>query len=96
MKLLGSYVRPEAIIPKLCYPKGNAQVLTDEENEIVRRGNASSFPQIFALRRSETLDSRSKVMLKKTSSVDNFSLPSETDFVMSSISVCVALSTTFD
>ena len=68
----------------------------------VRRDPKSiySFPQMFALRRSKTLDSRSKVTLKKTSSgfssVDNFSLPSETDFVMSSISVCVALSTTFD
>ena len=40
-----------------------------------------SFAQIFALRRSETLDSRSKVTLEKSSSgfssVDNFSLPSE-------------------
>lgn len=41
VKLLGSYARPDAIIPRLRYSTGNAQVLTDEENEIVRRSNAS-------------------------------------------------------
>lgn len=59
-----------------------------------------SFAQIFALRRSETPDSRSKVLLEKSSSgfssMDNFSLPSELDFMMSSISVHMALSTTLD
>ena len=59
-----------------------------------------SFAQIFALRRFETPDSRSKVMFEKSSSgfspMDNFSLLSELDFMMSSISVHMALSTTFD
>ena len=70
--------------------------------DTVRRDMKSiySFAQILALRRSETLDSRSKVTLEKNSSgfssVDNFSLPSETDFVMSSISVRVSFSTTCD
>ena len=59
-----------------------------------------SFAQVFALRRSETLESRSKVTLEKGSSgfssVDNFSLPSATDLVRSSISVRVAFWTTCD
>ena len=41
MKLLGSYARPDAIIPKPQYPTGNAQVLTAAENGIVGRSNAS-------------------------------------------------------
>ena len=41
VKLLGSYARPDTIIPKLQYPTGNAQVLFGTGNGIVRRSSAS-------------------------------------------------------